>query len=129
MNFCIEFSKEQVFPECIVNTFSANFTNWSNTLKQFVGSLAISVPNYGLNKNCRPRLITRETKTRVFWLEICNLLSEIRKITGFTSLRVNCREIHQVTKIPNGFFRYNFEKRSKTEQVNITIEFYIFKIV
>ena len=31
--------------------------------------------------------------------------------------------------MPNGFFRQNLENGPKTEQVSITIEFYIFEIV
>ena len=31
--------------------------------------------------------------------------------------------------MPNGFFRQNLENGSKTEQVSITIKFYIFEIV
>ena len=31
--------------------------------------------------------------------------------------------------MPNAFFGQNFQKRSKTEKVNIPIEFYMFEIV
>ena len=58
------------------------------------------------------------------------LLIETKKANGFRSLRVNCHEIYQVTpKCQIDFFGKTFRQRSKTEQVNITIAFYIFEIV
>ena len=64
------------------------------------------------------------------WVKIFHLLTETRKTTDFTSLRVNSREIIQVTpKYQLDFFNKTCRKCSKKEQVNITIEFYIFEIL
>ena len=61
---------------------------------------------------------------------IFHILIETRKATSFTSHLVNCREINQVTpKCQMDFFDKTCKKRSKTEKVNILIEFYKFQIV
>ena len=57
-------------------------------------------------------------------------VNKTRKATGFKSLQVNCRDINQVTsKYQMYFLDKTCKKRSKTEKVNIAIEFYIFEIV
>ena len=56
-------------------------------------------------------------------------LVRTRQATGFKSLRVNCWEINQVTsKCQIDFLEKTCKGKSKTEKVNITIGFYIFKI-
>ena len=58
-------------------------------------------------------------------LKIFYLLFETRKATGLIN-----REFNQLTpKCQINFFNSACRKKSKTEQVNITIEFYIFEIV
>ena len=53
-----------------------------------------------------------------------------RKATSFKSLRLNYCEINQVTPtFQIGFWTKLAKKRSKTEKVNNTVKFYIFKIV
>ena len=52
------------------------------------------------------------------------------KVTGLKSLRLNYREINQITsKCQMDFFDKTCKNRSKPEKVNITIEFYIYEIV
>ena len=59
-----------------------------------------------------------------------NILNRIRKAAGFKSLRKICREINQVaSKCQTDLLDKTYKKSSKTEKVNITIEFYIFEIV
>ena len=66
----------------------------------------------------------------VCWLETFQRSTETRKATGLTSLLVNSREINQVTpKCQMCFIDKFYKKRSKAEQVNITVELYIFRIV
>ena len=53
------------------------------------------------------------------------LYAKRRKATGFRSLGDESGNI----KIPADFLNKTYKKKSKTEKVNITIEFYIFLIV
>ena len=65
-----------------------------------------------------------------YWFETFLVLTEGRKAIDLTSLRVNCREINQVTpKLQMDFFDKTWKNRSESKQVNITIEYYIFDIV
>ena len=62
--------------------------------------------------------------------EIFHFLFQTGKATSFTVPRVNCRENNHVTSTCQmEFFDKTSRKRIKTEQVSITINFYIFKIV
>ena len=90
------------------------------------------VTNYGLNKTLllQTRTDNQANQNEGRWLEIFHPLIRTRKATGSTSVQVICQEIKQVTpKCQMDFFNKTWNKRSKTEQVHITIEFYIFEIV
>ena len=57
-------------------------------------------------------------------------LNTTRKTTVFKCLRVNCWDINQETsKCQTDFLGKSCKERSKTEEANITIGFYIFEIV
>ena len=55
---------------------------------------------------------------------------QARKATGLKSLRINCWEINQeASKCQMGISGKTFKKRPKTDQKNITIEFYLSDVV
>ena len=115
------------------NFFLKNHKNSLEALNLYLSN------NHGLDNNFtiadqnwwpeKPKWGTGSWKKNC-WVEIFHFLIETGKVFCFKSLRVNCLAIDQITpKYPMDFFDKACKKRSKTENVNIIIEFYIFEIV
>ena len=66
--------------------------------------------------------IKKRLQHRYFPVNITNFL-------GAPILKNVWERLHQNIKMLNGFFGQYLQERSKTEKKNITIEFYIFKLV